>query len=146
MYIEKIDYRGRLTVELLDQIINTAGGEGTATLTEVSKSAEDIITSYASVLYNPVGEFTKTGVNRNYQILNWAINIALYLMYQKIEDYDVPNKVIKNYDDTIEELQKLSVGKIKVNLPPAVVDSGTSADTGTGLRRIGSSPKRTHDI
>lgn len=149
MYIEKADYKGRISMELLEQIVNTAGGEETVNLQYANKSAVDIITSYASTLYNPTDEFTKTGTNRNYQILNWGIDIALYLLYQKIADYEVPDKVIKNYDDTIGDLQKLSLGKIRVNLPANTGDGSQGnglGDQGVGLRRIGSAPKRSHDI
>ena len=149
MYIVKTDYRGRMSTELLDQIINTLGGEDVQTLTDASKAAVDIITSYSSSLYTLTAEFAKTGADRNYQVLTWAINIALYLLYQKISDYDVPAKVIKNYDDTIHDLQKLSMGKIKVNLPPIVGDNTVEngADgAGIGLRRIGSTEPRSHNI
>ena len=117
-----------------------------AILADTSKTAVDIITGYAYTIYDITPEFSKIGIARNYQILNWAINIALYLIYQRIEDYDVPAKVIKNWDDTTEDLQKLSVGKFQINLPPAPppTSSDTGNGTGTGLRRIGSSAPRTH--
>lgn len=143
MYLKKEDYRGRITAELLDQITGQTTEERDNVLADADKSARDIIDSYVGVLYTTSAEFSKTGAERNYQILNWAINIALYLLYQKISDYEVPEKIIKNYDDTIEDLQKISMGKTRINLPPI---EPTEQDPSVGLRRIGSSEKRSHNI
>lgn len=153
MYIVKNDYKSRIGTELLNLILtrivdDTEGADEVAILTDISKTAVDIITGYACKMYDIVPEFAKTSTARNYQILNWAINIALYLIYQRIEDYDVPAKVIKNWDDTTDDLQKLSIGKFQINLPAASTSDGdgSGADTGIGLRRIGSNKPRTHII
>ncbi len=154
MYIVKIDYKSRISKELLNLILtrivaDAEGEDEAAILTDTSKTAVDMITGYACKLYDITPEFSKTGTARNYQILNWAINIALYLIYQRIEDYDVPAKVVKNWDDTTEDLQKLSVGKFQINLPPAPSadgGNGNNEGTGTGLRRIGSATPRTHKM
>lgn len=151
MYIVKNDYKSRILTELLNSILtrivdDTPGADEIVILGDVSKTAEDIIAGYSAKLYDIVPEFQKSGTDRNYQVLNWAVNIALYLLYQRIEDYDVPQKVIKNYDDTIDTLERLSTGKFDINLPPAAAAESGSPEGGVGLRRFGSAPPRSHRI
>lgn len=153
MYIQKSDYKGRISTALLDIIVSE---DETAILTEASKTAEDTLKSTAGVLYNIDDEFTKTGTNRNGFILSMALSIALYNLYQITDDYEVPQKVIKNYDDTMHDLTKIANGKMNLNLP-ANTGSGSGSGTdngdpeqastsGIGLRRIGSAKKRSHRV
>lgn len=152
MYIIKSDYKSRILTELLNTILtriveDETGRDEEVILQDVSKTAEDIIAGYSAKLYDIEPEWAKIGGARNYQILNWAVNIALYLLYQRIEDYDVPQKVIKNYDDTIDSLERLSMGKFNINLPPAPINQDDlENNSGFGLRRIGSFKARTHRI
>ncbi|HUM50475.1 MAG TPA: DUF1320 family protein [Chitinophagales bacterium] len=153
MYIQKNDYKSRISTELLNLILtrilqDEPGIDEVVILSDISKTAEDIITTYTCKLYDIIPEFAKSGTTRNYQILNWAINIAMYIVYQRIEDYDVPAKVVKNHDDTIETLENVSKGKFDLNLPvaPIIEGSGATDETGTGLRRFGSKKPRSHEI
>lgn len=148
MYLLKADYKLRISIALLEMIINKIEGDENEILAMASKSAEDTVMSYTGHLYNIVPEFEKTGLNRNFQILNWCLDIALYLIYQRIVDYEVPQKVIKNYDDTLEILEKVANGKLSVNLPPLPLpdEDGNIPDTGSGLRRIGSLTPRNHKM
>ena len=150
MYVQKTDYKGRITIELLNLLI--AEDEGNI-LAEASKIAEDTIASQVNVLYDVSGEFAKTGANRNYYLLTMAINIALYNIYQRADDEDIPKKVIKNHDDTMNDLALISKGKNTIDLPPRVnTDPAAPGNDpnnpiqGFGLRRWGSNPKRTHQI
>ncbi|MCX6210130.1 MAG: DUF1320 family protein [Bacteroidetes bacterium] len=153
MYVTKGDYKSKISVELLDILL---AEDENGILAMSSKTAEDTIATTAGVLYNVADEFTKTTTARNYYLLNLAIDIALYNIYQRSDDEQVPEKVIKNHDDALEALQKISIGKQALNLPPptvnvnVTVNNGDGSETvttgGTGLRRIGSQPKRTHNI
>lgn len=155
MYVTKADYKGKISVELLNILL--AEDENTI-LAMSSKIAEDTIATTAGVLYNVVDEFTKTTTARNYYLLNLAIDIALYNIYQRSDDEQIPEKIIKNHDDALNDLQKISVGKMALSLPAptvivdvnntTIINAGgeTVATGGTGLRRIGSQPKRTHNI
>lgn len=150
MYVLKPDYKRRIDADLLNQIIAEGNNNGDDLLATVSKAAEDTISTLAGVLYDIAPEFEKAGIDRNGLLLTWAVNIATYEMYQRIDDAQVPEKVIKNYDDTMEDLVKVSKGQYPLNLPPKpanpVQGAGTeSVDTeGAGLRRMGSQKKRTH--
>ena len=150
MYVQRTDYIGRISASLLDIIIaDNADG----IIEAVSKEAEDTIASMAGVLYDIVPEFAKTSTARNYYILSLAKSIGLYFLYQRADDQQIPEKVIKNYDDAMDDLEKISTGKKAIDLPAKVDSSGAASGgeggadtTGTGLRRMGSQAKRTHIV
>ncbi len=162
MYVTKSDYKGRIQVELFDLLL-TEDEEGI--LSDASKTAEDTISSQVNTIYNVTPELAKAGTDRNFYILSMAVNIALYYIYQRADDNEVPDKVIKNYDDTMDDLAAISKGKQTLNLPPREdtdpVDTTTTSGNpsifnnglnpgetitiqGKGLRRWGSNPKRSH--
>ena len=150
MYVQKSDYKGRIAVELLNLLI---AEDENGILSEASKIAEDTIASQVNVLYDVTGEFSKTSTDRNYYILTMAINIALYNIYQRAEDEDIPKKVIKNHDDTMADLAQITKGKNSLDLPPRVNTDppppGNDPDNpivGKGLRRWGSQAKKTHTV
>ena len=149
MYVNKTDYAGRISISLLDILIAENPGQ---IIADTGKEIEDIILTTVGVLYDAAAELSKTGNARNGYILNLAKSIGMYLIYQRADDEQVPDKVIKNYDDAMETLEKISNGKISLSLPPKPADPGTGGDSesptpgGTGLRRMGSAPKRTHQI
>lgn len=150
MYIQKTDYAGRITMSLLNILLVE---DETNILAAASKLAEDTIASFVGVLYDITPELAKTGNARNGYILGLAKSIGLYEIYQRADDAQIPEKVIKNYDDAMDDLERISTGKKALDLPAKTDSSGSSggndetpATTGTGLRRIGSDPRRTHLI
>lgn len=150
MYLQKTDYIGRITMSLLDILI-IENPEGI--IEAASKEAEDIIASMAGVLYDITPEFTKVSVARNGYILSLAKSIGLYFIYQRADDKDIPEKAIKNYDDAMNDLERISTGKKILALPPKPSsDEGSGSDgetvgtMGTGLRRLGSQKKRSHTV
>ncbi|MBA4196572.1 MAG: hypothetical protein C0459_03360 [Chitinophaga sp.] len=158
MYVQKNDYKIRINISLLNMLLQNAAVDGVTVndvLAEASKIAEDAIASSAGVLYDIRPEFQKQGADRNYYILSLAISIALYNIYQNADDNDIPEKVIKNHDDAMNDLQAISKGKSTIDLPPRPNDpeqqpdpnapaSETTTIQGKGLRRFGSNPKRSH--
>ncbi len=153
MYLQKIDYKTRINTNLLDIIIkDVLTDTGESLLEAVDKMATDTITTKAGLLYDVAPEFAKTGITRNYMIVSLALCIAVYEIYQRIDDNDVPTKVIKNYDDAMEELERIAKGNSPLNLPPRPDDeapggggNGDPVNTDyKGLRRIGTQPVRSH--
>ena len=149
MYVTKADYKGKISVGLLDMLL---AEDESNILAMSSRIAEDTLKTTAGVLYNVIDEVAKNTVDRNYYLLNLAIDIALYNIYQRSDDEQIPEKIIKNRDDALNDLQKISVGKQALDLPPKINNNGTTgggetvATGGEGLRRIGSQTKRTHNI
>lgn len=153
MYVVKKDYAGRISHELLIMILSDTNATETEILEQASTTAEGMLQSMAGVLYDIDPELVKTGSDRNGMLLKYAKDIATYELYQRIDDYQVPEKVIKNYNDAIDTLEKIAQGKVPLNLPLKDGDagggtgsgSGEDANTqGRGLLRIGSQTKRTH--
>jgi phage gp36-like protein len=138
MYVEKTDYRTRITMGKLDLLIE----RDPALLSDANKFACDIISGHLGKIYEIAAEFEKTLEARNGMILSWAINIATYIIYQRAADSDVPAKVIKNYDDTLKILGEVSNGKRPVNLARLSEDSGAPVT----MRRIGSAEPRSHNL
>ena len=156
MYVVKSDYKTIISTALLATIIKeTDADTGQDILQNLSRIAEDTITIKAGVLYNILPEFSKTGTDRNFMILSLAISIAGYWLYQRIDDEEVPAKVIKNYNDAMNTLDEISRGKEPLNLAPKpsgennTTESGAGEQVvtdGNGLRRIGSQPRRSHQV
>jgi phage gp36-like protein len=148
MYLTKADYKLRIATNLLDIILNQIEDEDEDILEMASKSAQDIIEAHVGHQYHIPPEWAKANLERNFQIINWCLDLALYFIYQRVADYEVPQKVIKNYDDTIETLEKVANGKLSVNLPPLPIadDQGNIPDTGYGLRRMGPNKPRNHKM
>lgn len=150
MYVKKTDYRGRISTDLLNMLI---AEDETGILVQSSKIAEDTIATHTASIYDIAPEFLKIGLLRNYYTLSMAINIALYNIYNIADDEQIPEKIIKNYDDTMEDLVKISMGKAQLSLPPKVAetvggspgDDENASTSGMGLRRWGSLAKRTHN-
>ena len=157
MYVTKADYKNRIATDLLNIVITEGENNGDDILATVSQIAENTISTFAGVLYDLSGELAKATTERNYFILSWALSIATYEIYQRIPDESVPDKVIKNYNDTMDALERCANGKLALQLPAVTVNDGTPENEGTGenetvnadgqgLRRIGSAAKRSHRI
>lgn len=151
MYLTKPDFIGRISMSLLDILI--AENESQI-ITNVSKEVEDTISTMVGVLYDVAPELLKTSTQRNGYLLGIAKSIGLYLIYQRADDESIPEKVIKNYDDAMNDLEKISNGKKVLSLPPKPKettegsgggDEGVATE-GMGLRRMGSQKKRTHQV
>ena len=155
MYIQKADYKSRVSTDLLDKIIQEGVDSGESILAAASKIAEDTIATQVGVLYDIAGEFQKTGLARNYLIVKWALSLAVYEAVLRIDDESIPEKHIKNHDDTMEDLKQVALGKYPLNIPPRQSDNtgnqtGGGDETvitqGKGLRRVGSQAKKTHQV
>jgi hypothetical protein len=150
MYVEKADYKGRIETSLLNMIV--AEDEG-AILAAANDIASSTISTKAGVVYNIAAELLKVGAARNGYILGIAKSIATYEVYMRIDSESIPSKVIKRYEDDMDELEKVSKGKDVLDLPKksegdesVTPGDDTVGTTGHGLRRMGSLKKRTHTI
>lgn len=160
MYLEKKDYQLRIRLDLLDilleHIVETTGENTTSEelLAAANKTAVDTIKTKAGVLYDVSEELSKSGNDRNGYLLSLALSIALYELYQRADDDNIPEKVIKNYNDAFKSLDEISKGKEPLDLPAKNSEqnsstNGTGEDasvSGIGLRRMGSALKRSHRI
>lgn len=137
MYIKRTDYYSRITEDKLTLLV--AGSA--SILTDADNFACGIIKGYLGKKYKIADEFAKTGTERNFQVLNWAIDIALYIIYQRTSDTEVPEKVIKNRDDATTELVDISVGKAQLDIERVTTEPTGEVKT---TLRMGSKTPRTH--
>lgn len=84
--------------------------------------------------------FSQVGASRHKTVLQWCINITLYLVYERIADVMKPQSVIDNYKATMEWLKSVAGGELGVQGLPEITDPNTgSAIT---VFRWGSNKKR----
>lgn len=140
LYIKDTDYKGRISQDLLNMAIE----EDNDILIYVSKVAQDSLKGYLGHLYDIDPELIKTGLDRNFQLLSWALSIAVYHIFLRLPDVDMPEKVKTDYDECLGDLENISKGRFTINLSP--VQDTEPEGQGDGLRRMGSTPPRTHRI
>lgn len=91
--------------------------------------------------------FSLSGTSRKAQVTNWVINLMIYHIYDRIPDKLVPDRVIKNYDDTRKILKEISDGKHSVMLPLLEVDVDGDGENDIQTKfRWGSAERRVHDV
>lgn len=136
------DYKSFITVDRLEQLIKN----DKSILTDAELYAASTIEDALFERYEIGQELAKVGANRNRTLKMWAIYLALYIIYQRLPESMIPKSVIKNHDDTIDNLEMVTAGKKSINI---AVKLGPDLD-GDGIpdpetvRRWGSSKKRTH--
>lgn len=77
-------------------------------------------------------------------VKRWIMCLVIYYLYERVPDKIVPGRVIKNYDDAMDILQRISDGKISVDLPKIMVEVNGEEKPVTKFR-WGSVPKKSHD-
>jgi len=142
MYIQPEDFKGRISSDLLDM----ATEEDEDILAYCSKIAEDSIKGYIGHMYDITAELAKTALDRNFQLLSWALSIAVYHIFLRLPDVDIPEKVSKDYEGCLGDLENISKGKFTINLASLPESEPEGEGQGNGLRRMNSVTPRTHRI
>lgn len=83
--------------------------------------AESIVIDHLFQHFDTATIFSAIGNNRNSSVLGWIKYIALYKIFERIPDEQVPERIVKNYDDTMEYLGNVSAGKVSLNLPEKII-------------------------
>lgn len=129
------DYKSKLTDARLQQIIQ--GDEDI--LTECEATALAVIADHLAERYDTDSVFATTGADRPRNVMRWATNLIIYYLYERVPDKMVPERVVKNYNDTLSDLKEISGGVRSAILPRREDD---------GIRktkfRWGSQPARSH--
>ncbi|OGX23341.1 MAG: hypothetical protein A3K54_00040 [Omnitrophica WOR_2 bacterium RBG_13_44_8] len=136
-FISYTDYETRLS----NRILTLLTEDNDYLLNNAESEAIGIITNRLQDKYSIGAEFAKTGSARNSSLIRWALSIAIYTLYSRIPDEEVPERIIKDYDDTISELEKISQGKLSCTLTLNTDDEGETISR----IRMGSNDPRTHD-
>lgn len=109
---------------------------------EAAEEAQGIVADHLD-RYDMDAEYAKEGNARNRSVLYYCKNLCLYILYNRIPDDDVPERVIKNHDDTIDTLREISKGKMNINLPTGDTDGDGDDDLNkTKFRYGGNAPRK----
>lgn len=67
--------------------------------------------------YNATTILGQSGSNREAMLIGWLRNLTMYKIYERIPDAQVPERVVKNYDDTLQILRTVADGRMNLALP-----------------------------
>lgn len=78
------------------------------------------------------------------QARRWVIYLALYYIHERLPDKQVPDRVVKNYDDTLATLEAIEDAKKSTQLPLREDLSDTEGGNPPHKFRWGGNPEVTH--
>jgi phage gp36-like protein len=133
-YLSETDYSKQIKSDSLIQII----GEDTSIRLAAELAAEAEIVSYLTHRYNISSELSKSGNNRNQQLVMFAVDIALYHLHSRINPRNIPQLRIDRYDSAIEWLKMAAKGTITAGIEAKTPEQG-------GSIRWGSNTKKEHN-
>lgn len=145
-YLTQADVQSSIRDGRLEQILDSYSEDvsGEDIFKQAAKEAAGLIADYL-IHYQILEEFEKTGDDRSSSIIFHMKNITIYILYDRIPDDDVPEKVIKNYNDSMDVLREISKGKVTINLPKKLTDTdgdGEGDTPATKFRWGGEAPRR----
>lgn len=92
--------------------------------------------------YDHFAELSKMGTERNASLLMYVKNLATYYVYKRIPDEQVPPRVVKDYDDTLEILKMIASGKMSMVLARQTTTNGQGEIIQKTKGRYGSDKRR----
>ncbi len=139
MYVEQIDFSPFIKETRLVQMLD---GD-TQALPLAVEIAIGVVNDALYSRYDTVTIFAKTGSDRDKQVVRWVIVLSLYYLYERLPDKLVPERIVKNYDDTIALLTDIEDAKKSTNLP-LLENTNNGSVTPFTKFRWGSIAPRTH--
>jgi phage gp36-like protein len=137
IFLTQTDFNAKISPDILNQITDLDN----AVLNDAEASAIALITDAFADKYDLTVEFAKTADNRHKNLIRWLLNLTLYFIYERIPDSQVPERVVKNYDDTIKEIEMIERGKRATTLQVIVNPDTQRPHT---VFRWGSQPPRSY--
>lgn len=107
-------------------------------LEDCEEIAIGYLTEKLSSMFQIAGEFSNS--SRNATVVRWCVHLMVYFLYQAVPDNDIPERVIKNYDDVVREIERVASGRDACSLPRVT----TSGEVRTRLR-WSAEKKRSHN-
>lgn len=134
-FISVEDYSSFINTGILNKI--TGGDENK--IFNAEELAIGHVRSKLGERFDIDAELRKTGNGRNQTLLKWILSISVYHVYNTIPDVDIPERVDKNHDVALAEIDKVASGKSPTDLIQL-----TRSGVKKTLFRWGSAPKRSH--
>jgi hypothetical protein len=101
-------------------------------------AGQSLFTLYSNILQINAANYWLFGDNRNQQLVNYLIDIALYHVHSRIAPRNIPDLRIKRYDDAIKWLKMAGRGDITADLPLIQPKSGARIRYGGQIKNINS--------
>jgi phage gp36-like protein len=137
-YVLQSDFLPYIKDSRLQQMLDSDA----SALDDAIYTAEAVVSDALYSRYDLDAILALTDDDRPKQLVRWIVVISLYYLYERLPDKIVPDRVVKNYDETLEILTEIEDGKKSVNLPLIVMNATTN--TLASKFRWGSSPQRSH--
>jgi len=138
IYLTTDDFVKHISLNILDQIT-----EGNYDLLDNAElQAIGIIKDMIGGSYDIDAELLLTGNDRHQPLVLWMLCLATYQLYRIIPDSEVPDRTIKDYDDTMETLRQIGRGKYPTNVTPKNNTDGTTKR----VFRMRSNTPRNHNM
>lgn len=137
-FLLKTDIEKRINPSILAQI--TGGDDDIIDAAEAD--AIGLVRDQLTGMYDIAEELIKTGNDRHAALKLWLVSLTCYFLYAHIPDDEVPERIIKDYNDTKTDLNQIALGKMPTTLTPIINDDGTSKR----VVRYGFNDKRSHEI
>lgn len=142
-YLTRQDAQSSIRDHRLQHITDNVDDDNTVDPFNLSAGEAQSIARNYLLRYAIDEEYAKLGEERNKSLIFHIKNIALYILFERIEDDDVPERIIKNYNDTMEYLMEVSKGKMAIDLPlkeedtdgDGIVDAPTTKFRAGGEKR-----------
>lgn len=136
IFLTETDFISHLSENILDQITNN--NSDLMDMAETKSIA--ILVDLMSGMYDIESVISNTQ-DRNQIMVIWLLSLASYFLYSSIPDNEVPERIVKDYDDTMQNIRNIARGKQPTTLPPVTLN-------GLPKRafRMGSNSSRNHNL
>ena len=138
VFITVEDFKLKLPEYIRNQITDTDD----TILDDAEIHATAIIQDAFFDKYDLDAEFAFMAEDRHKNLLRWMLNLMLYLIYERIPTDAVPERVVKNYDDTMQEIKLIEQGKRNTSLTKLIREDTLRPETNF---RWGSKEKRNNN-
>lgn len=120
-YLTKKD----LIVDAFERLIDESSNDTEGILDDQVSRAIEIVETYIGARYDVTAIFHEQTPIRNEVLISIISRIAIYKTIKRNAARKVPTDYKDDYDDAMEDLEKISTGRIKLEgLPPAKDDQG----------------------
>ena len=121
-YLKQQDLQSSIRDGRLEHLLDNDEDDTPDVFGQAALEAQSIVRDYL-FRYAIDDELQKSGTDRHASIIFYLKNICLYILYERIEDDNVPQRIVKNYNDTIATLQEIGQGKSPISLPAKKEDT-----------------------